>query len=891
MHKALITVFFLIIINSLKAQYSKGNQLFEKGFYDKSIPYFQKALSGKEADKALEKIAQAYLKLRKFDEAEKYYAQLIQKTNAKPIHYFEYGEALMGNSKYEEAKKQFKTYSKLNPSDKRGELMAKACQDIQQLINQQPNFSVYAIPSINSNEDDFCPQITSKGLVFISDRPVNFDYVNSTSYKAEQKLNILLAEKHQNTHDSLLYNLPKIYDFNLNKGYYNGPVSFNDQFTYMAFTRVELLRSDKNKVNRPQIYFAENKGGNQWVNITPFPYNSPNYSCMHPALSPDGKTLVFASDMEDSEGGMDLYICEKQGDTWTKPRNLGKIINTPQNEVFPYFSPSGTLYFSSNGHGGFGGLDIFATSLENGSWTTPVNLLSPLNSSYDDFGIVFDKEERRGFFSSNRPGGLGKDDIYGFYYSNKKITITGKILLSENLNDGAANIKLLLVTEDGTVVQTTSTDKSGYFKFVNLPEDKKYLLKIDENDTSLESFKKIYLADQNNKIRKKTTTDDKGVFTFYNLPLNPDLMKSEIEDDTRITITGSLLFGENPAKPLINQDIVLLNDKGEVIAKGKTDAYGSFKFVHLPPEQNYYVALEASDTKLAPNTRIIVTDNKGKTVRTFFTDVKGGFKFEVLASESNTLRVLEEEDTSLRIEYKGKLFSNNNKEPLANTKVQLIDSKGKVIQSTITDAYGNFKFINLPFDKNYFISVEEKDVAANIRQVYIADEKGNIIRKLIFEKGKFNFEILPEDKQKLATIYVEDPWLKMKEIKENKKDSIIVIENIYYEYGKWNITSEGAKILDKVVNIMKENPDIFIELSSHTDSRSSAEFNLELSRKRAKAAVDYILSKGIEKHRITGVGMGETKLVNYCADGVECTEEQHAQNRRTEFKVVKQKIN
>jgi outer membrane protein OmpA-like peptidoglycan-associated protein len=131
----------------------------------------------------------------------------------------------------------------------------------------------------------------------------------------------------------------------------------------------------------------------------------------------------------------------------------------------------------------------------------------------------------------------------------------------------------------------------------------------------------------------------------------------------------------------------------------------------------------------------------------------------------------------------------------------------------------------------------------------------------------------------------------MKEIKENKKDSITVIENIYYEYGKWNITADGAKVLDKVVNIMKENPNIFIELSSHTDSRSSAEFNLELSRKRAKSAVDYILSKGIEKHRITGVGMGETKLVNYCADGVECTEEQHAQNRRTEFKVVKQKIN
>ena len=478
---------------------------------------------------------------------------------------------------------------------------------------------------------------------------------------------------------------------------------------------------------------------------------------MHPALSADGKTLVFASDMEGGFGGMDLYISRFENGNWTKPENLGTEINTPFNEVFPAYSPAGNLYFSTSGHKGLGGLDVYVTRFENGAWQNPQNMLAPINSSYDDFGISFDREERRGFFSSNRKEGIGKDDIFAFVVSAKRVNVAGKILLSENIEDPAIGVKLLLVTDDGNVVQTTTTDKSGFFKFINLPDDKNFLLKSDEQDFPFESFKKVFLADENDVIRKKTTSDDAGIFTFYNMPFNPDKMDSGIVDDTKIAIVGSILAGDNPPAPLINQEIVLTNDKGEIVARTTTDDKGNFKFVNLPPDQNYLVALEGDDTKLAPNTRIAVLDRKGKTVRTFFTDGKGGFKFEILAAENNTLRVLEEEDSSIKVSLKGKLLSNDAPQiPLPNTKVSLLDDKGNVIKTTVTDDFGNFRFTQLNPEKNYIVSVDEADVSGGIKRVYIANEKGEIVQKLAFDKGKFKYEVLAAEVNTLRIMDEEE---------------------------------------------------------------------------------------------------------------------------------------
>ena len=146
--------------------------------------------------------------------------------------------------------------------------------------------------------------------------------------------------------------------------------------------------------------------------------------------------------------------------------------------------------------------------------------------------------------------------------------------------------------------------------------------------------------------------------------------------------------------------------------------------------------------------------------------------------------------------------------------------------------------------------------------------------------------LLPVDQTRLSTVYVDDPWLKIIHKSPDIKAGYIIPEKVYFEVNDFKITVEGQNILDKVIQVMKSNPTVKIEISAHTDSQGSDQINMELSQKRAKSAVDYMISQGIDKGRLTGVGYGETRLMNRCKNNVNCTEDEHAQNRRLEFKIL-----
>jgi outer membrane protein OmpA-like peptidoglycan-associated protein len=169
----------------------------------------------------------------------------------------------------------------------------------------------------------------------------------------------------------------------------------------------------------------------------------------------------------------------------------------------------------------------------------------------------------------------------------------------------------------------------------------------------------------------------------------------------------------------------------------------------------------------------------------------------------------------------------------------------------------------------------------------MADSKGRIVATLKSGGKFFRYSFLPAEEQTMAKIYFNDPWLKAINMQPavNKDGQMTIIENIYYEYQKWDLGPQAIITLNKVAEIMQDNPDLIILLMAHTDSRGSTEFNMDLSQKRAQAAVDYIVSKGIDRGRLTAKGMGESQLVNRCKDGVDCSEDEHAQNRRTEFRV------
>ena len=178
-----------------------------------------------------------------------------------------------------------------------------------------------------------------------------------------------------------------------------------------------------------EIYFSKKKGKG-WTSpvLLPLPYDSIS-TFGHPCISPDGKFLYFASDMPGGQGGKDIWMMKKvKRDEWSTPINLGDQINTPGDELYPFIHPNGDLYFASNGHIGMGGMDIFKADFDDdGTLISVSNMKSPINSSTDDFGIIFEEKFERGYFTSNRPGGKGGDDIYQFNFPQLKLSLKGVV--------------------------------------------------------------------------------------------------------------------------------------------------------------------------------------------------------------------------------------------------------------------------------------------------------------------------------------------------------------------------------------------------------------------------------------------------------------------------------
>lgn len=891
--KSFVLLFFVTVITlHACSPLRKGNRYFKRNDYVNAARYYERVVNRRNHSEAIVKLAYSYWRLKDYIRAEEIYAKAVQLEKKDPIVHFYYAEVLRSNNKIEEAKQQYKKYVSLVPDDLMAEVKLNTLDEVKVLLNQTPQYDLVSLEGINTRAAEFSPMMYRNGIVFVAERTsdlVNFD---KYEFNSQPYLDIYYSERKGKANN---FSKAKGLSSRLNSFYHDGPITFNEDHTLAFFTRVDVTsKRDTAYVNKPRLYSSHYTKGS-WSRPEPFVYNNDKYLAAHPALSPDGKTLFFVSDMPGGKGGKDIYMSKREGDAWSVPVNIGSGVNTPGNELFPYFRKDGTLFFASDGHAGLGGLDIFYANIDGGKWTNVTNMGVPINSTTDDFGIVFENSgDSKGYFSSNRSGGKGSDDIYGFVSNGKFLTLGGKILLSQDINDPARNAKIMLLREDGTVLKTTTTDAEGNFRFEKLPSEQKYMVKLDENDPVLADKSRYYMADENNKIVRVTVLNDAGgKFVFQNLPADPNgLPQLDVND---VTIAGNLLVGKgnNPSQPLSNQKVNLVNEKGEVVQTTTTNAFGAFVFTNLPAGQDFLVRVDETDTELEPNSKIIITNKSGKELQSTTTGPKGDFKFAFLSSDKASMSLLSVEDSELRFDMKGVLLGPD-KSPLTNSKINLVNDKGEVIQTVTTDANGGFAFASLPADQNFLVMMDESDSRLEgLEKLLVADEKGNIVRELKAKGGKFKFNVLPSESQQLGTIYVDDPWLKVLKLKtENqqvKKDSLIIIENIYYDYGKADILPEAQKTLDKVIQVLKNDPDITIEINSHTDSRSSAEYNLTLSQKRAKSAVDYIVKGGISAKRMSGIGYGESKLINDCRDGVECSEEEHAKNRRTEFKIVRNK--
>lgn len=414
----LLSVILLATATESFAQIRKANRNFDLYKYSKAIPLYQKAARSKKDEvrkEATLRLADCYRFVNNAEEARSWYLRATEFSNIDPINYFYLGQAYRTLQEYALAQEAFQKYATLQPDDPRGEAYARYCGMMEEWQLFPPASEIRNVKNLNSRYSDFGPAFFENGLVYTSDRNpsllenkrygwTNFNYLNL--YQADPKF---FRDFWRDMAE------PVSMSSKFNQTFHDGPAFFtpDSKSIYLTRTKVEKIRKEGNSVltYMLKIYYSslEDK-----IDYKAFPHNSDSYSTGHPTVSKDGKTMIFATDMPGGKGGSDLYLSSLTGGSWSTPVSMGEQINTFGNEVFPTLVNDTLLYFASDGLPGYGGLDLYVCRLADGRWSEPENLHTPINSSYDDFSIAVAADMKSGFFSSNRPGGEGNDDIYAF---------------------------------------------------------------------------------------------------------------------------------------------------------------------------------------------------------------------------------------------------------------------------------------------------------------------------------------------------------------------------------------------------------------------------------------------------------------------------------------------
>lgn len=375
--------------------------------------------------------------------------------------YLRYAQVLQKQQEYTEAIAQYETYKKFKPNDDRPDKGIESCKFALEALQNPSRYILTPFPH-NTNQEEYAPCYASSDydeIFFTSSREGSIGK-SSDGFTGNSFTDIYWSkfDKKKNR-----WSKPTPFEEPMNTSNHEASPCMNERGNELYFTRC-TENSKIKPIPTCEIYFSRKKGKN-WISpvLLPLPYDSVS-SFAHPSLSLDGKVLYFTSDMKGGYGGKDIwYIKKLKRDEWSEPVNLGDKINTSGNELFPFIHNDGSLYFSSDGHIGMGGMDIFKAEFdEENNLRSVNNMKSPINSSNDDFGIIFEKDEERGYLSSNRIGSKG-DDLYQFHLPKLNLTLSG-VITEQKSKQIISDAKVVVLGSDGSTAQTV-TDNSGRYFF------------------------------------------------------------------------------------------------------------------------------------------------------------------------------------------------------------------------------------------------------------------------------------------------------------------------------------------------------------------------------------------------------------------------------------------
>ena len=471
--KNIVQCLLLLLLTNLSFGQKVNTNTADKNYsnfaYVDAIATYEKlAEKGYKDQRMFQKLGNAYYFNADLNNAAKWYEALFDMNqDQEPEYYYRYSQCLKAINDYKKADKMLELFNRKSGNDQRANLFEKNKDYLAIIKANSGRFSIEDA-GINSNYSDYGSSISGNKLVFASARDTGGTAKKVFRWTNQSFTNLYSSEI--NTDGSL--GAPKRLAKAINSKFHESTPVFTKDGTTMYFTRNNYVNGkrgrDTDHVTLLKLYKATLQDNN-WSNVIELPFNSDNYSVAHPALSTDEQTLYFASDMPGTLGQSDLFKVKiNTNGTFSDPINLGPSINTEGRETFPFISQDNDLYFATDGRPGLGGLDIYVTPLaENGDFTSIQNVGAPINSSTDDFGFLINSSTRTGFFTSNRAGGKGYDDIYKFTESRKLVC---KQLLNGQITDADSNeilpdAKVTLYDSKYVAINEARADKQGFYSF------------------------------------------------------------------------------------------------------------------------------------------------------------------------------------------------------------------------------------------------------------------------------------------------------------------------------------------------------------------------------------------------------------------------------------------
>ena len=431
---------------------------FERGEYFNSIMEYKKAYSKERSNVAKARIifqtAECYRLINDTKQAEIWYFKSVKVKYPDPIALLYLADCKKSNGKYDEALVSYQEYADKVPNDARGADGLASCELSKEWVENPTRYEVYNAVSLNSIESDFSPAYGKRGfkmLLFTSSREgtTGTDLDGTTGQNFTDIWHAKLDKKGS-------WNTPTILSEKINTNDNEGVAVMDAKYKDYYFTRCPIIKDTE--VNC-KIMHASKTGEAEEIQLVP-----DTITAGHPTITKDNLRLYFSSNLAGGYGGKDIWMVERESkkSDWGEPVNLGPDVNTIGDEVFPYIHEDGSLYFSSNGKPGMGGLDIFSSLYKENYWGNVSNLKFPINSEGDDFGIVFEGLNNRGFFTSNRKGGKGGDDIYQFVSPDLVFTLQGVVTDAET-KEILVGATVTLVGDDGTSEEQQTDEVGSYF--------------------------------------------------------------------------------------------------------------------------------------------------------------------------------------------------------------------------------------------------------------------------------------------------------------------------------------------------------------------------------------------------------------------------------------------